>query len=721
MVFRRLGKRVRNLLSKEQSLELRLAEHRAERTPLEFTDEEFYANLVGTTASLDEARAQARSGNLRQASIHLWEHFHDRIRPRFFLHPAELDSMVEVLREHTADCRRLVREADQTVSHTFCPLGSEPYHFPAAIDWFSDFQGKSWVYAHVESLKEQLGPQGSLADGMGSIGLTWEFNTHGHFQDLARAYWISGNEPFASEFIVQVVDWSERNPTLFGVNWLNPQTVATRAFHWLQATQLFMVSAQLQGEVFARLLKTILLHGGVLADLLDTSPSPRVSWAASLYLLASTLPELAPTTRWLNLARAGLENAAAREFGRDGMHLSGSTSHHRESLEWLLLVLALDFLNGRPPDSLHRAAETALEAMAYLRPPNGMVAELGAAAGPSLLGRHAGPSEHTHRLLALGAVVLGREDMRYQAQDFPAELYWWLGPDGPNLLRSLERSEPQGIRRSFPEVGLAVCRDHWGPRSNWCLLRAMPEEASREYESNELTPPAPATAPWHDDYLSLCLSLEGEPVLMEPGVPGLPGPVRDMFSRISSHSAVRVGREMEPLASAPPDGSRIPRTVLEPTKDGGFFMSAARPVWIMPDRPWLLTRELLFLPKKQRLVIRDHLEGEGEVHLESNLLLAHHLDVLMRGDMGCLLRGKKLQARVIPLFPGRFRYELCKGRTNPFSGWTWAENRRPVPANLLRYYARLNAPATIVLYMVWNPDDTTVPRPQDVEKMFRLR
>ena len=134
------------------------------------------------------------------------------------------------------------------------------------------------------------------------------------------------------------------------------------------------------------------------------------------------------------------------------------------------------------------------------------------------------------------------------------------------------------------------------------------------------------------------------------------------------------------------------------------------------------------MPKRQRLIIRDtfHLYGdatvvsqEGDIHFETNLLLAPHLDVLMRGDMGCLLRGKKLQARIIPLFPSRFRYEMLKGRQQePVAGWYWHESGRPAATNQLRYFGRFRPPFSVVLWFAWNPEDTLTPRMQDVDKLF---
>ncbi len=138
----------------------------------------------------------------------------------------------------------------------------------------------------------------------------------------------------------------------------------------------------------------------------------------------------------------------------------------------------------------------------------------------------------------------------------------------------------------------------------------------------------------------------------------------------------------------------------------------------MPDRPWQVQREVLFMPEKKQVAIRDQVLGEGELQFESSLLLSPHLDVLMRGDMGCLLRGKQLQARIVPIFPARFRYELKRGQSKPFAGWTWSESDQARPAHRLLYFTRLEAPFTIYLWLVWNPNDTKVPRIEELDRLF---
>ncbi|MBX3166973.1 MAG: hypothetical protein KF760_06165 [Candidatus Eremiobacteraeota bacterium] len=717
-MFRRLGRRFRNLLTRDFNLEEQMALAQEQETTFGLEPEHFYDQLEPATAALEEAKAAALGQNWKEAAQALLDHFHDRLRPQVFLHPSDLDPLVQLFKSHPQDCRRWVKSAELSLQHRFAPLQGEEQQFPNSIDWYSDFAGGSWMMASQPMLRNHFQTQPLLPEQQEGLLRSWSFNQLGHLIDLVRSHWLTGNEAYASECIVQAVDWSERNPVFMGMSWYHPKVVAVRSLHWYLLVQHLLVSNLMQGELLARFLKCLLLHAGYLALHLRKSSEHRLAAAASLYLISGHLPEIIPSKKWHALARQHLHIALQEDFSSDGMHRSGNASLHREALDWMLLCYLFDVINSRHPDNLHPACESALEALCYMKPAAGQQGESGPTLSEGLLGRGIGPIEHSNRLLALGALLLQRGDWM-PAGEVPAELLWWLGLQAPSRAQQLERGEPRGIRRLFTNSQTAVVRDHWAPRSNWCHFTGFRPRWTRDHEGRYCDPD-PIALPSHDDALSLALNVEGEPIFLEAGGPIVGGELGRLFGRLGAHTSVRIGRELEPLGVAPDLEEAPLKLKLESCKDG-HYLCAQRPVWFDLDQPFWLTREILFLPKKQRVVLRDHLDGEGEVHLESNLLLSPHLDVLMRGDMGSLLRGRKVQARILPLFPARFRYEMLKGRSQGLQGFFYSETGKAVPTNLLRYYSRVQAPCTVTLWIAWNPEDTLTPRVQDVERLFKSR
>jgi len=713
------GKKMRGLLQREFNLERKVAEARAEREPLNLTDEELLSHFRAATNDLDEAKKAARKSRVVNAQERLAEHLMKRTKPVFFLHPSQKEKLVSQLDQESLSLRKMVMAAEEAKNRNFLALGLEK-SFPNAIDWFTDFQDNSWIFGADSDLRDVLKRpnEQSDQDSMGPVEATWEFNRHGHFVDMGRTYWLTGWESLVSEFIVQAVDWIERNPALFGINWLDPATIAARTVNWMLSLSLFSQSDQLQAEVISRFVKSLVIHGAVLSDTVENpspsaTPSGLLAAASALNMLALYLPEVKSAQRWYEVSSQHLPKRAWESMGRDGFHLSGSASAHRLLLEWLLLPELLHRLNGHPsPKGLREATETACESLALLTPPDRVAVDVGAPGGFSFLGRHTGPTRHSTRLLALGAVACHREDFR-PGVEMPEELWWWMGSKAQNLYQSMEVSvSGSPTTKCFTEAGLVASRDAWDRGASWCMLRGMPKSSLLE-----TAPPAPASVPLHDDALHLSLTLAGESVFVEPGGPLHTHLVQPSFARISAHCAPRVGREREPLC-LDRVSSRVETCVYQTKLPGaGRYLAAHRPVWITPERPWTLWREILFLPESKHLAIRDTLEGEGEVDYETSLLLSPHLDVLMRGDMGCLIRGKKLQARLVPIFGSRFRYSLKRGQREPVIGWCY-RNSRPIPTYGLKYFARLQAPFCNYLWIVWDPNDTKVPRTEDLDSRY---
>lgn len=715
----RLGQKVRSLLQKEISIEMRVATSRKDREPFDVSDEELLSQFRSISLDLEEAKRSARQNRTAQAQAHLVDHVRDRLRPRFFLHPANRDKLVDQVKADELPLRKLLKVAEDAQARTFTQLGLRK-QFPSAVDWFTDFEDRSWIYGADTDLRGVLKrPNEESAKDMGPVEATWLFNTHDHFVSMGRAYWITGQETMVSEFVVQAVDWAERNPAQFGINWIDTTVVANRLINWMLSLNLFLSSDQLHDEVTMRLLKTIVVHGAVLADILidedrEQSATQRTAAACALCVLSLFFPELKPAQRWYELAAAELPKRAWECMGRDGFHISGSAANHRELLEWMLLPELLHRLNAIPsPKGLREAIENACETLTLITPPDRKACDLGATTGHSFLGQFVGATEHNQRILALGAICCQRDDFR-PGVEMPTELWWWLGPQAESFYQGIDMGLSGGSRsRSFPDAGVVVVRDHWERQASWCLLRGTPKASLLE-----TAPPSPASIPLHDDALHLSLCLLGESVLVEPGGPELTHLLQPAFARITAHSAPHVHREREPLC-LDRIAQRADEASMYEMKLGGNarYLAAHRDVWVNPEQPFRLWREVLFLPEARHLAIRDTLEGEGEVDFDTNLVLAPHLDILMRGDMGCLIRGKQLQARLVPIFPNRFRYSLKRGQQKPVAGWCYG-GQKAIPTYCLRYFARLQAPFSTYLWLVWDPNDTRVARTSDLDRQF---
>lgn len=714
----------RMLSSRSTNLEAEYARCQKERVPCTLEGKAFYVQFAGATG-VDEAREYALRDQPEQAAQAFFEHFQDRIRPIFFVHNSEAQDIRPQLTSHVAYCKSIIEASRDILAHSFSPLGTQPTTFPNIIDWFSDFGERSWPRMHIHDLAGAFTNVPTLIDDqLNPIELTWELNRHAHFVTLARAFWITGDENLAAEFLVQAVDWANSNPPSIGVNWLNDEVVATRAINWLLAINLFLWSNQFTPSLFVKLWSVLLLHGAALNWILRNTTKPSVAVATALFTLALAMPEFRGAQRWGSVAAKALEVAITNEFGSNGFHLSGSISEHRRQTEWLLLPTMVQLLNDTMPlASLETASARAIDALRALHSSSGCSPEIGPRLSGGFFGSLCGPAEHTERLLCAGAMALRQGHWRSAISEMPNEMYWWFGPAATEQFSSLEPVLPQhGLSTLYAEVGLGVARDTWDAKSTQFILRSAP---AADYTSRLFTPTRPQQSAFyptfHDDLLSIVLTAEDEPLLIEPSLPLTPGYPCTQMSRISAHSAPYLRGEIEPLPLAyslqsDPSARTISCSPLFMETRGERTLMRAKRECLFNDKPSVIERCALFMPTEKLLIIRDTISSDDQVvPYECNLLLAPHLYLMMRGDMGCSVRGRKLHARIMPVFPPRSRHSITKGSAKPFVGWHVTENEQITAATNLRYFANLTTPASIYLAITWSRQPFGTPRQEQMD------
>ena len=67
----------------------------------------------------------------------------------------------------------------------------------------------------------------------------WELSRFYFGINLAQKYFINEDRYYYEIFGNRLHDWIEKNPFLYGVNWLSTMDVAIRAVNWIVAINLF--------------------------------------------------------------------------------------------------------------------------------------------------------------------------------------------------------------------------------------------------------------------------------------------------------------------------------------------------------------------------------------------------------------------------------------------------------------------------------------------------
>ena len=195
----------------------------------------------------------------------LWQAMQDR---PFFLTPRDGEAWTRAYLESFPDGRdRVIAVADAALRHDFDLLGSTPLPLGDRLPWHTDFKtGREWPLDYAPDI------QYSELDRPTDVKVPWELSRCQHFTALGQAYWLTGDDRYAREFVAEVDDWIDRNPWGYGVNWACAMDVALRTVSWLWAFYYFAESPACRSAEFrSRFLRSLFLHGEHIATHIERS------------------------------------------------------------------------------------------------------------------------------------------------------------------------------------------------------------------------------------------------------------------------------------------------------------------------------------------------------------------------------------------------------------------------------------------------------------------
>jgi len=352
----------------------------------------------------------------------------------------------------------IVRSADAAVRHEFDLLGSGPQALGPALPWHTDFKtGREWPLQYACDI------QYVELDRPTDVKVPWELSRCQHFAALGQAYWLTGDDRYAREFVAEVDDWIDRNPWGYGVNWVCAMDVALRAVSWTWALRYFADAPPCADGAFrGRVLRALFMHGEYIATHLekaDLNGNHYLCDGVGLVFLGVLFGETRRGRRWLDVGRSIVVDEIARQTTADGVDFEQSTAYHRLVLEGFATAYLLLRVAGEPvPDSAWSRLSRMYEFVEAYTKPDGSAPLIGDADDGRIqkLGTQA-LNDHRY-LLSTGAVLFERPEWKRAAGSFWAESFWLLGPRGADAFDRISQDAPPPRSRAFEDGGVFVLR-----------------------------------------------------------------------------------------------------------------------------------------------------------------------------------------------------------------------------------------------------------------------
>jgi hypothetical protein len=548
--------------------------------------------LSGDSHKVVSARSKAAIGQWKDAHDLLREHFSER-PPRFPLNPAERESVAQSIRERFPPApAQAVAMASPLIEHRFELLGYSDLSFASAlspVDW------------HLDPVHERRAPRRFWSDvtfldpACGDHKIIWELNRHQHWLTLGRAAWLTNDPRYGSAFRRELASWLEANPPLLGINWASMLELAFRAISWVWALHFFCGD----GEDDAADPWVVDLLVGLdrqldhIADHLSTYFSPNthlLGEGVALYVAGRALPELASARRWESIGRAVLLHEAHAQVLDDGGHAELSLHYHRYALDFYLLSLAVARRTGDQDDE--RLAEVTARLASFCRAmadESGCLPTIGDDDGGMVFPICGRRTREVRDSLGLAAVLL--DDPRLAVGPASEEVLWMLG--GAARAGTYDTSHLPPTSRVFHQSGYVV-------------MRAGGDHAILDAGRHGFLNGGHA----HADALSLVLSIDQRPLLIDPGTATytIAPAIRDRFRTTAMHNTLVVDGQPQSLPAGPFHWAATTNASLDVTSFAGTFDYAEA---FHDGYAPLVHRRAVLRAGDHFWLVADHLHGSG--------------------------------------------------------------------------------------------------------------
>jgi len=529
--------------------------------------------------------------------------------PNFFFHPTELAGRVALInKQMPLAVEDTIREAKEILQHRFTLLGYQDLNYGAQIDW------------HLDAVHGKRAPQKPWYkinfldfDEVGDHKVTWELNRHQHLVTLAKAWAFSGDERYINEISQQFYSWQLANPYPIGINWGSSLEVAFRSLSWLWVRKL--LASHLSESFDLNLLRGLAQNGKYIERFLSTYFSPNthlIGEAVALFFIGTLCPEIPSASRWqqkgLNIVLAEAE----RQVRPDGVYFEQSLYYHVYALDFFLHTRALAARNQiQVPESFDLALHRMLNVLRALSG-NGPPLTFGDDDGGRLFNPRRDRAEHMSDPLAVGAALY--QDRRLSESAALTEEAIWLF--GESAIARASQPSPPTSSTAFADGGLYLMAS---PGAQM-LLDAGPHGSGRGGHG-------------HADALSLRLSINGWPWLIDPGsyvyvASKKERQSRDQFRGTAAHNTLRIDGIDQAIIHGPFSWESLPDVRTEEWIAAARFdfFSGMHDGYTRLADP-VVHRRIIFNLHGEYWLVRDVAEGKAAHELELSWHFAPELQV----------------------------------------------------------------------------------------------
>ncbi len=613
-------------------------------------DEEFFGLLRDDIEGLAATREAAAAGDYDVAKQHLLEYMRSRETPVWTFDWRDWDQK--------RDPKFNTTRADRVCQHIFSWFGREADLGPD-IDWTAN---------GFDPNEPEFTPE-----------WTYDLNRFGFWRDLSRAYWATGDEKYAQEWIAQMLDWvhDQPPPVLGNPNtapcWRTIEQGIRTAGSWMDAYYSFLGSPSLTPEAHCTYLKSFVEHARTLTRMTVEHPEHGGNWVTmecnGLAHIGVMFPEFTEAEHWRDVAYGRLLMELDRQVYPDGAQKELTTGYHQVARGNFFRALAPAQRNNvATPEGYLEKLKRMYYYNLYCMAPGGYLPPLNDA---------------------------GRGNIKKTLQEaydtWGDPKFLWGATDGA------EGKPLEFTSYFFPWAGQAIMRSGWGKDDRYLMFEIGPFGTGHQ----------------HEDKLGLYLEGYGRPLLTEAGTYSYDhSKWRRYVLSTAAHNTIMVdgmGQHRRGLRET--YENKEPMTDCWATTEvfdwaTGIYKSGYGPMLDENgkglghdhDLTEVQHERTVIFVRPDYYVVIDRILGEGE-HTYSDLF---HLDAdEAAADKDTLVVSTQQEGEanltLIPVATEGLSLRMVKGQEDPVQGWIPREHHRAIPTAI---YEKTGAPTQLFVTVV---------------------
>ncbi|PID56672.1 hypothetical protein CSB45_10590 [candidate division KSB3 bacterium] len=663
-----------------------LGRHRSleRRSPVELSTKfDIFQYLDFNIPELQPVKLSLDFEKYEKAFEQFFQYLKIRTSPAFLCRWWKREEIVECLRHGYAAEESFILEAkDRILAHRFQLFGAHDIQADSRILWNRSHETGRSADTELWPSGVQYRAEDLETDDRQDVHFIWELNRHVHFLDLGKAYWYTGDEACAREFVEEVLGWIEQNPYLLSVNWTNPHEIALRGIFWIFGYNFFVRSEYVDEAFLCAFYQALLEHGHAVHSVLQQPDSscPKHSLTAQasfLYLLGTMFPEYLHSKAWARVGWDLLQWKTPQLLPEDLKQ--DCVASLVSIIEFYLIVLLVRKHNRyHVPPVVFENLQELMELLSAFVKPDGSLSRFGSVwPNYMLAGMFPSRPGKAEYLFSLAAVLLKSPTLAYLGRRIDPAQLCFLGKDELQDFENLPREAPGKNSSLVANSSFAMMRDGWEPDSSYCLVSMAPSSVHQSSLA-------------HSDLLSFELVIRGHDYLQDSGPYSCQKDEwNEFFRSMWAHNSITVDRikhlpfQQKFLTTSCDIWTSTPRFDLLSASHSGFEELDEA----------IAHRRAIFYYKPDYWILCDLLTGEGRHFFDQYF---HFPSFRLHVDFTNKCVSVKVDERehfvLMPFNANELDVSIFTGGESPDSGWISQGYKWAVEAPFIRYGKKSIAP-----------------------------